>query len=408
MIWSISFKNIWRNRVRSLVVIMAMGVGLTGGIIAVAMMQGMVDQKIDATIYTELSHIQVQEPQYLLNPELMEYIPNADSVLTFARSLPQVKAATRRTRVPVMINTARVSTGVNLVGIEPGEERAVSELFQTVCDSCGNFFDNERTNEIVISKPLAKRLKAKLRSKVVVTFQDTAGNLTGAAFRVSGIFKTFNSAFDESNALIRSSEHHQLTSLPIAASHEVVMVLHNGKDLAEVKQLIAGRFPSLSVRTWKEIQPENAMLSDWMAVMNYFIVGIILLTLGFGILNTMLMAVMDRVKEIGMLMAIGMSRARVFSMIMLETIFLSLIGGAFGTGISLLLLKLFEKNGFDFSMYSDAFDKLGYPSVIYPNISNDFFVGLTILVFLTGILSAIYPARKAVKLKPVEAIRTDT
>jgi putative ABC transport system permease protein len=408
MIWAISCKNIWRNRVRSLVVIMAMSVGLTGGIMAVALMQGMVDQKIESTIYTEISHIQLHKPQYLSNPELMEYIPSADSVLTFINSIPEVKTSTRRSRVPVMINTARVSTGVNLVGINPVEEREVSKLFTNVCDTCGNFFEGEKANEIVISKGLAKKLKAKLRSKVVVTFQDTAGNLTGAAFRISGIFKTFNSSFDESTALIRSTDFQRLSGFPSNASHEIAILLSSNDQLANVKERLVSQYPNLSVRTWKDIQPENAMLSEWMAVMNYFIVGIILLTLGFGILNTMLMAVMDRVKEIGMLMAIGMSRARVFSMIMLETVFLSVIGGTAGTFLSLFLLKLFEKNGFDFSMYSSAFDKLGYPSVIYPTIPTNFFVGLTVLVLLTGIVSAIYPARKAIKLKPVEAIRTDT
>jgi ABC-type lipoprotein release transport system permease subunit len=408
MILSLSFKNIWRNRVRSLVVIMAMTVGLTGGIMAVAMMQGMVNQKIESTIYTEVSHIQVHQPGFVQNPEISEFMPNADSIALFARENSNVLAVSRRLKAPVMINSPRVSTGVNLIGVDPKDETAVSELFKNMCDSCGNYLEEGKTNQILISKRIADRLKIKLRSKVVVTMQDTAGNLTGAAFRVCGIFKTFNAPFDEGNAFILNSDFRRLTLMPESASHEITMILKSNEALLDVKEQLQQQFPNQTVRTWKDIQPENAMMSEWMAVMNYFIVGIILLTLGFGILNTMLMAVLDRIKEIGMLIAIGMARARVFSMIMLETIMLSLIGGAGGVILSLSLLKMFETNGFDFSMYSDAFERMGYPSVIYPTIPTEFFVGLTILVLLTGIISAIYPARKAIKLKPIEAIRTDT
>lgn len=408
MVLSLSFKNIWRNSVRSLVVVMAMTVGLTGGIMAVAIMQGMVNQKVHTSIHTEVGHIQIHDEGYLLNPELRRYIPNADSVVAYAQRLEGVRAATRRTRVPVMINTARVSTGINLVGIDPPNERLVSELYTTVPDTSGTFFGGDRPNELVISQALADKLKARLRSKVVITLQDTLGNLTGAAFRVTGIFSTFNAPFDQGNAFIRSTTFQNLSMLPPGASHEVAILLHTPERLDAVKQALEARFPNLTVRTWQEVQPEVALLSGWMAVMNYFIVGIILLTLGFGILNTMLMAVMDRVKEIGMLMAVGMSRTRVFAMIMLETIFLSVMGGAGGTTISLLLLSRLKTTGIDFSAYSEGLESIGYPSMIYPTISGQFFVGLAILVLLTGVLSAMYPARKAVRLKPVEAIRADT
>lgn len=408
MILSLSFKNIWRNKVRSLVVIMSMCVGLTGGIMAVAMMQGMVDQKIESTIYTELSHIQIHQTEFISNPEVLAFIPNADSIAEFVKSDANVLAVSRRLKTPVMINSARVSTGVNLIGIDPTDEKTVSELYSKVCDSCGTYLDAENSNRIFISARLAKRLKIKLRSKVVVTMQDTAGNLTGGSFRVCGIYKTFNAGFDEGNAYVLNSDFRRLTLLPENVSHEISVLLKNNESLNDVRDNIEAKFPGQTTRTWKTIQPENAMLSEWMAVMNYFIVGIILLTLGFGILNTMLMAVLDRVKEIGMLMTIGMAKAKVFKTIMLETIMLSLIGGSSGVVVSLFVLQLFKTNGFDFSMYSDAFDRLGYPSVIYPTIPADFFVGLTILVLLTGIISAIYPARKAIKLKPIEALRTDT
>jgi putative ABC transport system permease protein len=140
----------------------------------------------------------------------------------------------------------------------------------------------------------------------------------------------------------------------------------------------------------------------------YLIFGIIILAaLAFGIVNTMLMVVLERTKEIGMLTAIGMNKKKVFSMIMLESVFLSLIGGVAGMIISYLVVRLTEHTGINLSQYAEGFAALGYSADVYPQISAGFFGIVTILIILTGILSSVYPATKALKLNPVEAIRTE-
>jgi ABC-type antimicrobial peptide transport system permease subunit len=134
---------------------------------------------------------------------------------------------------------------------------------------------------------------------------------------------------------------------------------------------------------------------------------IILAALAFGIVNTMLMVVLERTKELGMLTAIGMNKKKVFSMIMLESVFMSVIGGIIGILISMLVISLTAKNGINFSQYSEGFEALGYSAHIYPEIAPLFFAEVVVLIIFTGILSAIYPARKALKLDPAEAIRTE-
>ena len=393
---------------RSLTVIMAITIGLTGGILTVSLMQGIVNQRLDIAIESEVSHLQIHNPDYLMNPELMTNIENADSIIKRVKGIPGVTMVVKRTRVPVMINTARTSTGVNIVGVEPENERKISTLYKNVADTSGSFFGEVKPNQIVISKKLADKLKAKLKSKVVLTFQDTSGNLVGGAFKITGIFKTSNSLLDESTAFITYDDFIRLTGLPHTSAHEIAIRVGTMEQIPVVQDTLKKMLPKLSVQNWKQIQPELAVLVDWMGFMNFMIIGIILLALGFGILNTMLMAVLELVKEIGMLMAIGMSRAKIFSMIMLESLFLSIIGGIVGTLISLILVHLLNHNGVDFGAYSQAFERLGYPSLVYPAIPSEFFIGLTILVFLTGILSAVYPARRALKLNPVEVLRSDT
>ena len=135
--------------------------------------------------------------------------------------------------------------------------------------------------------------------------------------------------------------------------------------------------------------------------------GIIFLALAFGIINTMLMAIMERIKELGMLMAIGMSKKKVFLMIMLETIFLTFTGSVVGMILGALVLKITGHTGLDFSSVGEGFEAVGYAAVVYPNIEINFFFGIIVLVILVGVLSSIGPARRALKLKPIDALRTE-
>ena len=134
---------------------------------------------------------------------------------------------------------------------------------------------------------------------------------------------------------------------------------------------------------------------------------IIMAALAFGIVNTMLMVVLERTKELGMLTAIGMNKRKVFSMIMLESVFLSVIGGIAGMLIAWLVIALTAKNGINFLQYAEGMEAFGYSAHVFPQINATFFLMMTVLVILTGILSSVYPAIKALKLNPVEAIRTE-
>ena len=166
--------------------------------------------------------------------------------------------------------------------------------------------------------------------------------------------------------------------------------------------------PGFSVQTWDEIMPEAAMYSEAMNYYLFIFLVIILLALGFGIVNTMLMAVLERVKELGMLMAVGMSRKRVFWMIMLETVFLGLTGAMAGTILCYLLVWWTGNTGVDLSaLYQEGLEAFGFSAKVYPIIGLDSFFEILFLVILTGILASIYPARKALKLNPAEALRVD-
>ncbi|MDD4491803.1 MAG: FtsX-like permease family protein, partial [Bacteroidales bacterium] len=157
---------------------------------------------------------------------------------------------------------------------------------------------------------------------------------------------------------------------------------------------------------WLKISPEAGYLVSAMDQYMYIFMVVILLALCFGIINTMLMVIMERVRELGMLMAIGMNKLKVFMMIMLETVFLSLTGGVLGIVGGYFVTRYFEHAGINLYFWKEAFASMGYSAMVYPVIEPGTMIIVTIMVIVTGIFSSLYPAYKALKLNPSQAIRS--
>ena len=189
--------------------------------------------------------------------------------------------------------------------------------------------------------------------------------------------------------------------------HEIAILLNNIDDADMVKEELDRISGGNTVRTWKELAPDAALMNDFMIMYYFIFIGIIMLALAFGIINTMLMAILERTKELGMLMAIGMNRKRIFKMIMLETVFLTVVGAVAGMLSGWAITQILGKTGIHFSGWGEGFEAIGYAARVYPELTPEFFVFITIMVIATAIISSVWPARKALKLIPVEALRTE-
>ena len=227
-------------------------------------------------------------------------------------------------------------------------------------------------------------------------------------FRVAGIFKTVSTPFDESTVFVNYEDLREITGMPGVSAHELAIVLKNRELSKGVQNQLQEMYPELDVKQWSEIMPELRYLTEQMDYYLYLFILIILLALGFGIVNTMLMAVLERIKELGMLMAVGMNKRRIFSMILMETVFLCISGGVVGIALGSTLSCYFGKKGIDLSgLYGEGLSEIGYDSVIYTVLTPEIIISVLILVILTGMIASVYPALKALRLNPAEAIRTD-
>jgi len=371
----------------------------------IAFMLGWVNQRIRAVINTEISHIQIHQLRFLETNEIQDFIPDISLIASDISGKPGVKAVSTRVIAPCMAATAETGAGIQLTGVDPMNESQVTNINELIID--GEYLAADRSNQILIGEKLALKLNAKIRSRIVITLTEVDGTLTRGTFRVAGIYRTANTAYDEVKAFVSDDDLRNLLKLDENTGHEIAILMsENGPEESFAGEL-AGLYPGLSVMKWTEIMPEMSLMNESMNLMMYIFIVIILLALGFGIVNTMLMVILERIKEIGMLMAVGMNRMRVFSMIVLETVFLSLTGGVAGIALALLLTSVTAKTGIDLSLWATGLNSMGFDSIVYPYIGIEQVFVVALLVAATGVLSAIYPARKAIKLKPAEALRID-
>lgn len=405
MIWSISWRNVWRSKLRSSVVIGAITLGIFAGVFSIAFIMGWMDQRTNTVIKTEVSHIQLHHPGYLASGEVKDYMDNATGKLKTIKENEKVKVASARIISNCMIQSAETNTGVQLLGIDPENEKQVTNISKKVTK--GSYFTSNVKNGIVIGNQLAEKLNARIKSKVVVTLQEMDGTITGGAFRVVGIYNISNTSYEEMKAFVRKEHLAELIKMDATKAHEIAVLLNQGANEQAVAQEIKDEFPDTQVMTWAELMPDIQLMNENMDMMMYIVIGIILLALLFGIVNTMLMVIMERVKELGMLMAIGMNRTKVYLMILLETVYLCLTGGVTGILLATGITALTHQTGINLSAWSQGLNAYGFESIVYPQIGIEQIINVTLMVIAIGIIAAIYPAWKAIRLKPAEAIRID-
>lgn len=386
--------------------IVAIALGLFAGVFTMAFMQGVVDARIASATKSELAHLQIHAPHFLDNNETSVYIQNTDELVDEIEKIDGVVAASQRLVTEPFIMAAHGTGGGKLIGVWPEKEKNVTDIWEHVTE--GTYLEKTgRIPPVLIGEKLAKRLQLKIGSKINVQMVDLNGDLSSKGFRVCGIYKTTNTTYDETHLFVHYNNLQSQLGAANNVAHEIAIVVENGDKAAIIKPAIQKVATGLDVQTWKELSPEMSLLTDSMDQYMYIFILIILLALCFGIINTMLMAVLERTKEIGMLMAVGMNKRRIFMMIILESVMLTLTGGVLGIIIGSGVTKVFETKPIDVSVFTDGLEKYGFASKIYTSLQLDTIAIITILVIVTGILSAVYPARKALKLNPAEATRTD-
>ena len=399
----ISWRNIWRNKLRSLVVIFSIVFGLLGGIIIIAMSYGLNEERMNNAVDTYLSHIQIHNILFSEDYNIKHTINNLDIIEKAINEDERVVSYSKRIVLNGMLSNSNGSYGIQVKGIDPEEEVKVTNTYEKIID--GEYFKSKRDNTILVGKKLADKLNLNLKSKVVITFQDENYELTSLLYRVEGIFRSGNSRYDEMNVFVKNKGI--IKNLPGFKGYHEMPILLNDIDLrGEVKKDLIPLSSDNIVEGWDDISKELAYANEMLSAVLYIFMMIILSGLSFGVVNTMLMAILERRKEIGMLMSIGMNRYKIFMMISFETIFLSLIALPFGLLTSYMIVDYYSVVGIDLSVVEAGLENFGVGTRLYFKVPNEEYFNVSLMVFVISIFSSVFPSIRALKINPVEATKT--
>lgn len=403
MIFIMAWRNIWRNKMRSIVIMLSIAVGLFAGIAVLALYAGMMKGRIRTLIDAEVGHLQIHDSCFKKDYEPKFIIVNGSQVLKIVTALPEVKLAVPRSITQAMLTTATGSAGVQVNGIIPKQEYAASLLQKKII--AGKLFDTAKNHEAIIGKKLAGKMKLKVGSKLVLTFSDTAVNIVAGAFRVAAIYQSDNAPLDEKNVYVTMEDMNALLTTG-NAFHEIVVLLNKDDDVKKAQQNLQQQLPGCQVESWKDISPETDFMVKTVDQYSYIIMVIIMFALAFGIINTMLMAIIERTKEIGMMVALGTSRVNIFLLVLYETVVLTLVGTPVGIAIGWLTTGYFNQHGLDLSgMGREMMSSFGFGTTIYPEFPAAKLSGVLLIVTGTALLSCLFPAIKALKMQPAEALK---
>lgn len=402
MLIKIAWKNIWRNRTRSAVLITAIALGIWALVFINGVSVGMVEGYIDSAINERTSHIQIHLPAFVDEPEITRHF-DARPVTSYLDTASLVTEYSARIIANGMISSAQSSRGITIYGVDPAKENDLTSLQNQLEE--GEYLPDDGGNYILIGDNIADKLGVKLRSRVVVNFQNASGEVTAAAFRVAGIIGGQSSLAGNELAYVPISTLRQLTNLGPDRTHEIALLTTSLETLDEQQSALSKAFEGLTVRNYKEIAPDVALMGSQIQISLTVMTVIFMLALIFGIINTMLMAVLERYKELGMLLAVGMKKMQVFAMVVWETIFLSMVGVPIGILLGALTINWTGRRGINLERWSESLNEFGLTSVIYPDLYPRHYFIIAVAVLITAILASLYPARKATSLNPIEALR---
>lgn len=404
MYLQISWRNIWRNPRRTLVVLLAIVVGLWAMIFLGGLMRGIMNQMVDNGIATLTGHVQVHHPGYRNDPVIENSITATVRLkAALAATLPESARWTLRIRVDAVANNARHSGGVTLVGIDPESEAEVSFIGHAVTD--GRYLDKDQADGILIGEALREQFDTKIGHKLVLMSQDSDGEIASRAFRIAGIFRAEMAATEKQFVFVLRQSAADMLKLGDGISEAAIVLPHFNQAEQTAADLSAALGPGgFTVNTWKELLPMvTAMLRmyDWFIFLWFFVIFI---AMGFGVVNTMLMAVYERIREFGLLKALGMKPGRIVAQVLCESGYLLVLGMAVGNLVGIATIALLARSGIDLSAMSEGLAFANMSRIIYPVFVPSDMVAANLVVIGLGLLVSLYPALKAGRITPVAAM----
>lgn len=397
----LAWRNLFRNHRRTLIMLSAITVGVWAMIFMTAMTQGMVSQMVHDGISVIPGHAQAQNPDFADDPTVNNLLPVPDSEVVRRLESADFSEWATRLSVPAVISSERESRGVTLLGIDPAREAAFTFVGLDTME--GRYLDGVDDDGVLVGAKLIETLKTKVGNRIVLMSQTPDNDIADRGFRIVGVFHAKVELWEETWVLTGKETLQTMLGVPDRVTEAIVF----GDDyrLAEpVTDELAGLFDEdVIVKPWTEL---DRYLGTMLEVMDGFTlvwVVVIFLALSFGLVNTLVMAVFERVREIGLMLALGMRPVSILGQILVESMLLLAIGLSLGNLLAWGTVRLFD-DGIDISAVAQGMEMMGASSVLMLDLRLQDLLLANGVVLILGFLASLSPAWRASRYDPIEAI----
>jgi ABC-type lipoprotein release transport system permease subunit len=406
-----AWRNIWRNPRRTLLTISAIAFACILLVFMLSFQFGSYDIMINSSVKINTGHLQVQAKGYHQNTKMRLVVSQPDAVTQMLAKIPRVEAFTSRSRSFALASSLKRTYGAMIVGVDPAGEAGVSTLKSIVRkgDYLSEQSSSDGLGQALVGRLLARNLGVGLGDEITILGQGRDGSVAATVVRVRGIFNSGMDAFDRNTIQIPLTDFQQVFAMERAV-HEVVVLGASLADVALIKKRVERALldneatRSLVVLDWDQLMPGLKQAIHMDLVSGSFFYLILIMVVAFSILNTFLMAILERTHEFGVLMAVGTRPGRLTRLVLTESAGMTMVGVAMGILLGCLLTAYFQAVGIDMSGSSEILSQYGIPSRLYPRLTLLSATAGPMVVLLITLTAALYPALKIRRLKPVEAM----
>lgn len=395
-----AWRNLWRHKRRTIIMLVAFIVGVWFMLFVAAMTRGLVDSQLRDTIYNMLGHIQIHHPGFLDDPAIEHSMRKPDDALKAALAHNDIKQWAPRVRLPAVIKSEHYWRGVTLVGIDPAREKGLSFIGEPL--DGGRMLDGTDDTGIIIGNRMAKKLDTRLGRRIVISTQDAHGEVADRGFRIVGIYRTplasnellfVFTGIKTAQSMLKMEDRISEISIAASARDKVAKPVTSLRTAA----------PRYETKSWIDLEPVLVSMADMYDVILFVWYLIIFLAMSFGLVNTLLMAVFERTREIGLFQALGMKPGLILGQILIESLMLLVVGLALGN-LTIWLTMFAIGEGIDMSVIAQGAEAFNMPPMLYFKLALGDIVNANMLVMILGLVASLYPAWRATRAVPVEAI----
>lgn len=408
MIFAIAWRNLWRNTRRSVLSMLAVAFAVAVLLFMMCWQQGSYKDMIGNAVKVHTGYLQIQQEGYLKNKDIDKALFKVDEAEALLAKTEHVVASAPRINAPVLGSFKEHTSGAMIFGIDPEKEAKVSTIGSVVKE--GQYLAQDDYKGVLVGKILAKNLNLTVGDEVAFLGQGADGSMAAGLLTVRGLFASGNAEMDRSTMFAHINTMDQAFSM-YGGIHEIAVVIDDLNVLDSVVTNLKSKIEQENLEgvvalSWDEVLPgvKQGIEFDWKsAQVMYFV---LMMVVGFGIMNTFLMSFLERTKEFGVMMSIGMKQTQIARLIFLEAMLLTSLGVIVGLIGGTAITYYFQVHGITFSGMEEMMAEYGMSATQYPDLQFWLFKRVVIQIMVIAAAVALYPAIKILRLKPVEALRS--